>query len=308
MKPCVKYIISKTVLVYRNVIHAYLIPHFRDQPLDSIRPRDVVEYVRVAMATPHKRYGRPLSAKFIGLHLNLLHSIYKQAIVEELAHSNPAAGVQRPKVQRRRWRILEPQEVPRVAAAFTDPLARRIFLAVMLTGLRRFELLGLTWGDVNLLERTLRVRVSKSEEGERSIAIPPSLATELDAHYARTAYRADSDIVFGHPTKGSRLNAEWYAQRFRAALLTAGITDYIRPFHDARHAALTNMAATGASPLAIMATAGHRSMATTRQYLHLAGIVFRDEAAALDARLLGSTPVPESGTKSAETPSPSQIR
>ena len=44
------------------------------------------------------------------------------------------------------------------------------------------------------------------------------------------------------------------------------------------------MAATGASPIALMATAGHRSMATTNTYLHLAGVVFRDEAAALAQR------------------------
>ena len=56
-----------------------------------------------------------------------------------------------------------------------------------------------------------------------------------------------------------------------------------------RHTALTNLAATGASPIAIMTTAGHRSMATTRGYLHLAGVVFRDEASALERRLLGGT-------------------
>jgi len=54
-----------------------------------------------------------------------------------------------------------------------------------------------------------------------------------------------------------------------------------------RHTALTNLAATGASPIAVMATAGHRSMATTNQYLHLAGVVFRTDADALERRLLG---------------------
>lgn len=77
---------------------------------------------------------------------------------------------------------------------------------------------------------------------------------------------------------------EWYADEFRAALTKAGITDYVRPFHDARHGALTNMAATGPSPIALMATAGHRSMQTTNQYLHLAGVVFRQEAQALADR------------------------
>jgi integrase len=80
---------------------------------------------------------------------------------------------------------------------------------------------------------------------------------------------------------------KWYAVEFRKALAAAGITDYVRPFHDARHAALTNLAAAGVSPMAIMGIAGHRSMATTRQYVHLAGVVFRDEAALLEQRLLG---------------------
>ena len=72
----------------------------------------------------------------------------------------------------------------------------------------------------------------------------------------------------------------------------------MRPFHDARHGALTNLAAAGVSPVALMGIAGHRSMQTTRQYVHLTGVVFRDEAAALEARLLG---VQNPGTNSPET-------
>jgi integrase len=63
-------------------------------------------------------------------------------------------------------------------------------------------------------------------------------------------------------------------------------TYYVRPFHDLRHASLTNGAAAGETPIVLMTRAGHRSMATTKQYLHLAGVVFRDEAdaRAADAR------------------------
>jgi integrase len=57
------------------------------------------------------------------------------------------------------------------------------------------------------------------------------------------------------------------AGEFRAALKRAGITDYVRPFHDARHASLTNGAAAGETPIALMARAGHRSMQTTKLYL-----------------------------------------
>jgi integrase/recombinase XerD len=91
--------------------------------------------------------------------------------------------------------------------------------------------------------------------------------------------------VFCHPERGSKLRVQWFADALRAAMVKAEVEGYARPFHDLRHTALTNLAATGASPIAVMATAGHSSMQTTRQYLHLAGIVFRDDADALEARL-----------------------
>ena len=94
--------------------------------------------------------------------------------------------------------------------------------------------------------------------------------------------------MFAHPERGTRLDAKVYSADFAAALAEAGITDHVRPFHDMRHTALTNMAATGASPIAVMATAGHRSMQTTKRYLHLAGVVFRDDADALERRLLST--------------------
>jgi integrase len=79
-----------------------------------------------------------------------------------------------------------------------------------------------------------------------------------------------------------------YPKQFRKALAVAGITDHVRPHHDMRHTALPNLDATGASPIAVMATAGHRSMSTTNRYLHLAGVVFRADADALERSLLGA--------------------
>ena len=141
-------------------------------------------------------------------------------------------------------------------------------------------------GTPNFTERTLRVVESKSEEGERLIALPHSLTAELEAHYASSSYRGDTDYVFGHPTKGSKMDGEWFRQEFIKARGAAGVEGRVR-IHDLRHAALTNLAATGASPIAVMATAGHRSMQTTKQYLHLAGTTFATDAQALEVRLLG---------------------
>jgi integrase len=223
------------------------------------------------------------------LRLVLLHDVFKTAKAEELVDANPIDGTERPKAKRRRWRILEPVEVRQVARAFSDEQARTIFLTLILTGIRRFELQGLRWRDLDLLHGVLRVGESKSEEGERSVALSRTLVDELSAHYRRTAFKDDDELVFCHPTRGTKIDPLWYAREFRSALKTAGITDYVRPFHDARHASLTNGAAAGESPIALMTRAGHRSMDTTKVCLHLAGTVFPDEAAALEDRLLGGT-------------------
>ncbi len=123
--------------------------------------------------------------------------------------ANPAALVERPRIPRRNWRILEPGEVARIAKAFTDEQARVAFLTLVLTGIRRSEFQALRWRDVDLLEGVLRVRDSKTEDGIRSIALSSRLADELRAHWRKTAYKGDDELVFSHPKKGTspRLSA-----------------------------------------------------------------------------------------------------
>lgn len=270
-----------TVRAYRATL-GHLKAHFGPTRLGSIRPRDVAGYTREALA-------KGAAPRSVNRHLNVLSDVMKTAKAEELVESNPVEGAERPKARRRRWRILEPVEVSRVLREFADEQARTMFLTLMLTGVRRFELQALRWRDVDLVECVLRIRESKSEEGERSIALSPTLAEALWQHRRRTAFAGDDEWVFCHPKRGSKIGQEWYAAEFREALKRAGIRDYIRPFHDARHASLTNGAAAGEAPIALMARAGHRSMATTNLYLHLAGVVFRDEAKALEERLLGGS-------------------
>lgn len=265
----------KTVLAYENSL-GHLEPSFGRLPLAAIRPRDIAAHVRTALET--------LSPATVNVDITVLGDIFKTAKREELIDSNPADGVERPKIPRRRWRILEPVEVRRVFAAFTDQRARIVFLTLALTGIRRIEITSLHWRDVDLVDNVLRVRVSKTEQGERSIALVPVLAEALWQHRRGSAFQGEDEYVFANPSSGKRLGADWYAQQFRKALKAAAIDGYVRPFHDARHGALTNMAATGPSPIALMATAGHRSMATTNRYLHLAGVVFRQEAEALADR------------------------
>jgi integrase len=63
----------------------------------------------------------------------------------------------------------------------------------------------------------------------------------------------------------------------------------IRPCHDLRHSSITNGAAAGTPPEALMTRSGHSDYATTRRYIDLAGERFRPEAERLEERLWGGT-------------------
>ncbi len=184
--------------------------------------------------------------------LSVLHAIFKTALREELVDANPAEAAERPKAIRRRWRILEPAEVARVAKAFTDDQARTVFLTLILTGVRRFELQELRWRDVDLLDGVLRVRRSKSEAGERSIALSPTLRDVLSDRYRRTAYNGDDDRVFCHPDRGSVYRAEGFREALRAALERRSVKDRPPAFPRPQACGLTNGAAAGESPVALM--------------------------------------------------------
>ena len=122
---------ASSVRAYRTRLE-HLNETFGNRPLGSIRPLDVAAYIDNALDT--------FTAKTVHTHLNLLHGVLKGAVADELIPSNPVSGVERPKVKRNRWRILQPAEVPAVCKAFSDDRARRVFLCFMLTGLRRSEL------------------------------------------------------------------------------------------------------------------------------------------------------------------------
>jgi integrase len=225
--------------------------------------------------------------------------------------------VDRPKEPRRRWTILSPLEIARVERAFAElaeqaqgeerawrEQARVAFLVIVGLGLRRGELLGLRWHDVDLADpdgAVLRVRETfvrgaadtpKSEAGERTIAIGPKLAEELWQHRRRAAFSGADERVFCHPVKGSPLNPKRYAATLTLALAKARVVRSMRPFHDGRHTSITNSAAAGLSPAALMARAGHTDYKTTQGYIDLAGQTYREEAELAEQRLLGAVQVP----------------
>jgi integrase len=301
--PATKDLKRSTTEGYTSIIEGHLIPEFGRLQLAAIDARELERYLARKQALAPRTRNR---------HLNLLHSLMKAGEGRGLVRSNPVSAVERPREPRRRWTILSPTEVGRVERAFAElaeegegeerafaAQARVVFLTVVSAGLRRGEVLGLRWRDVSLADpagATLRVRETwvrgapdtpKSEKSERTIALGERLASELFDHRARTAYQGDDERVFCNPLTGRPLDPKRYAATLRLALKRAKVDGKLRPFHDGRHTSITNAAAAGTSPAALMARAGHSVFKTTQGYIDLAGETFREEAEPLEERLFG---------------------
>jgi integrase/recombinase XerD len=197
------------------------------------------------------------------------------------------------KVRQRKGTPLKPEQVRALAKAFDDEQARVVFLTFVTTGLRKTELCNLRWRDVDLIENRLRVEDSKTETGERSIAVGKMLAEALWQHRRRSAFQGQDERVFCHPELGSEYRMEGkygYDDALRRAFKTAGIDwpEGFRRCHDLRVTCGTNDAIAGMNPAKLQTKLGHADFRVTQRYVNLAGVVFADEAEALEARLLGA--------------------
>lgn len=302
---------------YEMIVRNHLVPAFGTLRLDAV----TVERLDAWVAEQRRKKVEP---RTVNRRLNVAHLIFQAALRRRppLCRENPVALVDRPKEPRRRWTILSPQEVAAVDRAFVElaasveggeerrwrEQARVVFLTVMYAGLRRGEVMGLRWRDVDLADpdgARLRVRETfvrgasdtpKSEKGERTMALGKRLSEELWQHRRVTAFAGDDDLVFCHPSKGTPLDPKRYAVTLRAALAAGKVERPMRPFHDGRHTSITNAAAAGMSPAALMARAGHSDFTTTQLYIDLAGETFRDETELLERRLAAGTSTEFEGT------------
>jgi integrase len=218
--------------------------------------------------------------------------------------------------------VLTEVEIARLLNAYRDleqdaeddaewwALARRLVTVAVGTGLRRGELLGLRWNDVELLEGRLTVRQAwvrnemttpKSRTSRRTITLKPDghIVAALNEQFSSSRYTADESLVFCHPALGTPLDPTKLSRTYlRPALSKAGITKPFRVWHGLRHTALTHEAAVNPQAYVQM-RAGHSQGSITERYIHAAQVAFPGAADRSEARIFASLdgPVPISGTK-----------
>jgi integrase/recombinase XerD len=171
---------------------------------------------------------------------------------------------------RRLPRILDPGEVEALMAALRTDRDRAMAQAMLLGGLRRCEVLGLRLEDLRLGE--WRVFIAEGKGGhQRLVPISPTFfATVADYMNTERPPDASTDRLFVSlkgPRRGQPLSADGLDEIFSAARERAGLVH--GTCHELRHTCFTRLREAGMAIEAVQAQAGHRSIASTRIYLHL---------------------------------------
>jgi integrase/recombinase XerD len=166
-------------------------------------------------------------------------------------------------------KVLSPVEVDALMVALRSWRDRAMVEAMLLGGLRRCEVLGLRLADVQVGER--RVFVVDGKGGhQRFTPMANRFFTSIGHYLDRERPASDTDRVFvvlkgrrrGRPLTAAGLDEVLTGARRRAGL-THGTC------HQLRHTCLTRLREAGMSLEAVQAQAGHRSIESTRVYLHL---------------------------------------
>jgi site-specific recombinase XerD len=209
--------------------------------------------------------------------------------------SRPRQGVPLIRTPRTLPRILSPGEVDALLAALRRDRDRAMVEAMVLGGLRRCEVLGLRLEDLHVAER--RVFVAEGKGGHQRL-IPMSsrffvtVARYLDGERPSGSATDAVFVVLKGPNRGRPLSADGLDEILDGARGRAGLTH--GTCHELRHTCLTRLRQAGMSLEAVQAQAGHRSIESTRVYLHLADQWLADQyrraAEAIDAQTLGVAP------------------
>lgn len=189
-------------------------------------------------------------------------------------------------------RVVDPIDIDAFTGSLRTQRDRAMVDAMLLGGLRRCEVLGLRFEDVNAGER--RVFIAEGKGGhQRIVPISSRFFTALAAYLAdERPEGATTDRVFvvlKGPRRGQPLSAAGLDEIVAGARRRAGIEHLT--CHQLRHTCFTRLREAGMALEAIQAQAGHRSIESTRIYLHLANDwlagEYRRATEAIDAQQIG---------------------
>ena len=228
-----------------------LIPIFGHYLLDEITPLAIEHYKAV-----RRERVAPSS---VNLEISLLKNFFNKAIDEGLASGNPVRKVKLFRVENRRQRILSPKEIERLLSSCTPTLKAVVTMALH-AGMRRSELLGLTWDGVDLTpgQETITLLVTKNGRMRR-IPINSVLLPLLKDLKKKTG---PEGLVFTF--REGRKPGLSFKTAWAKVLRLSGIP-HCR-FHDLRGTFASGLVACGVDLVRVMELLGHQDVKTTMIY------------------------------------------
>lgn len=241
---------------------------------------------------------------------NLLHKALDTAVKWNLVARNVCDAVSPPRRQRFEVMPLTLEQIQQLLAAVEGHRLAALFKLALATGMRRGELLGLKWQDIDFAKGTLQVRrvftripsrlpgkgyveaEPKTQRSRRTIIIAPIALEALKEHCARRldekeragASWQEHDFVFCTPL-GTHLNpTRDMLDLLKVFLKQSGLPE-IR-FHDVRHSSATLLLSLGVHPKVVQEILGHSQISMTLDiYSHVLPSMHQDAMARLNAAI-----------------------
>ncbi|MFQ5968578.1 MAG: tyrosine-type recombinase/integrase [Acidimicrobiia bacterium] len=299
---------ENTLEVYGHQIRAYVVPYIGGIPLQDLAPTDL-DQLYATLLRSGRRNGTGLALKTVrNVHV-MLHRALEDAMEHDLIRRNPAGRAKPPSTRRARKPAAErPTWSSEEAKAFLSYVVenrlRALYALVLTTGLRRSEVLGVSWNRLDLEDGHLTVvqalvevgnrpklkPLPKTDHSRRRIALDTETVGELRNHRKRQLEERlaegdrydDQGLVFARQD-GSPIRPSWLSRTFSGLAAGAGLPDLSpRSFHGLRHTYATLALEAGVPIEVVSKRLGHASIATTADlYQHVTRHVDKDAAEAV---------------------------
>src|SRR5262245_3083064 len=240
-----------------RLVRGRLLPTFGDKLITTITAGMIEEY-RAKRRIEPGRHGTPVKIATINRDLALLKHLFSYAMRECWLERNPVSLVKFDKENNARDRVLSPEEFERLQR-HSSPHLQAINLMAYQTGMRRGEILNLTWDRVDLKAGLIRLKAEDTKTDEaRFVPLTADLTAQVKELY-KIRYLHEPHVFLVNGKSVSSVKTA-----FNAACRRAKIEGF--RFHDFRHTAVTNMRRAGIDHLTIMRITGHKTLEVFKRY------------------------------------------
>lgn len=252
--------------------------------LADVTPALVVQCRNDLLATTTRRGTKMANATVVRYMASLSHAFSLAVRDWQWVDDSPLRKVSKPKEPRGRERFLSDSERAALLQACKASSSRYLYTVVVLalsTGMRRGEIMGLRWPQVDILRGRILLYETKNDT---SRAVPlTGLALTLINDLAKVR-RIDTDLVFSGEAGVQPVDL---TKPWTTALGRAGLTNF--RFHDLRHSAASYLAMNGATTIEIAAVLGHKTLQMVKRYSHLANSHTNSIVTSMNEKIFGGT-------------------